>query len=63
MQVGTLVRTNDSYWAKPRTLGIIVGSKIWDSPPYKGKLTFLVQFVDDDKSTWWTKDNLEVICK
>ena len=64
MQVGDLVRTKDTYLPKPRPLGLIVGSKIWDQKGHGyGKLTFLVQFINDDKPTWWTEEYLEVLCK
>ena len=63
MRVGDLVRTKETYLPKPRPLGLIVGSKIWDLKPHRGKLTFLVQFFDDDKPTWWTEEHLEVICE
>ena len=64
MQVGDLVRTKDTYLPKPRPLGLIIGSKIWDlqGSDY-GKLALLVQFVDDNKPTWWTQDYLEIVCK
>ena len=64
MQIGDLVRTKESYLPKPRVLGLIIESKIWDQKGYGyGKLTFLVQFLDDDKPTWWTEDGLELVCK
>ena len=64
MQIGDLVRTKESYLPMPRPLGIIVGSKIWEHDGYaKGKLTFEVQFFDDVKTTWWTGDYLEIVCK
>ena len=64
MQIGDLVRTKETYLPKPRPLGLIVGSKIWEHDGHaKGKLTFLVQFVDDFKTTWWTEEYLEVVCE
>ena len=63
MQIGDLVRTKETYLPKPRPLGLIVGSKVWDHKGYAcGKLTFLVQFVDDVKPTWWIEEHLEVVC-
>lgn len=61
MQIGDLVRTKETYLPKPRPLGLIIGSKIWDLKPHVGKLTFLVQFVNDTSPTWWTEDHLEVV--
>ena len=64
MQVGDLVRTKEFYLPKPRPLGLIIGSKIWDQKGSEyGKLTFLVQFIDDVQPTWWTQDYLELVCK
>ncbi len=63
MQVGDLVRTKECY-LPIRPLGLIVGSKVWDHKGYAyGKLAFLVQFVNDTKPTWWTVDNLEIVCE
>ena len=63
MQVGDLVRTKESY-LPIRPLGLIIGSKIWDHKGYAcGKLTFLVQFVNDISPQWWTEEHLEIVCK
>lgn len=63
MQVGDLVRTKDTY-VKPRPLGLIIGSKIWDHKGYAyGKITFLVQFINDTSPQWWTEEHLEIVCK
>lgn len=63
MQIGDLVRTKETY-LKPRPLGLIVGSKIWDNKGYAyGKITFLVQFFNGDSPQWWTGEHLEAICK
>ena len=64
MQIGDLVRTKETYLPKPRPLGLIIGSKIWEHHgSAKGKLTFLVHFVDDVKPSWWTQDYLEIVCE
>lgn len=63
MQIGDLVRTKETY-IKPRPLGLIIGSKIWDlrGNGY-GRITFLVQFTNDTSPQWWTEEHLEIVCK
>jgi len=63
MQVGDLVRTKETY-LKPRPLGLIIGSKVWNYKGYAyGKITFLVQFMNDTSPQWWTEEHLEIVCK
>ena len=63
MQVGDLVRTKE-FDLPTRPIGLIVRSKVWNHKGYAyGKITFLVQFINDTSPQWWTEEHLEIVCK